>query len=413
MSYVGVPPFGQTVRTITEVTATAGQTAFTPSGGYLPGYVDVSLNGIALSSADFTATNGTTVTLAAAAAVGDEFRCVAYWPVSLADTYRKSEVDAGFVAKTSATGAALLPVGTTAQRPASPTAGMIRQNSTTGNPEWYDTATSAWVPFGQIAGSLYQVEYLVVAGGGGGAGGQANGNGTGGGGAGGFRTASIILTSGTAYTATVGAGGAAGQNNQVGAKGADSVFGSVTSAGGGGGATYLTATNANGGSGGGGGGGGPGPGSGTSGQGNAGGVGFGSNVPFRGGGGGGANSVGSTGASTGNGGAGSASSISGATVTYAGGGGGGGFTGYPSSGGAGGGGGGAGGAANGTSGSANTGGGGGGGGWDTPSWGAGGAGGSGIVIIRYAGAQRGTGGTVTSSGGYTIHTFTSSGTYTA
>jgi hypothetical protein len=45
--------------------------------------------------------------------------------------------------------------------------------------------------------------------------------------------------------------------------------------------------------------------------------------------------------------------------------------------------------------------------------GASGNGGSGIVIIRYAGAQRGTGGTVTSSGGFTIHTFTSSGTYTA
>jgi hypothetical protein len=42
-----------------------------------------------------------------------------------------------------------------------------------------------------------------------------------------------------------------------------------------------------------------------------------------------------------------------------------------------------------------------------------GAGGSGIVIIRYSGAQRGTGGTVTSSGGNTIHTFTTSGTYTA
>jgi len=41
------------------------------------------------------------------------------------------------------------------------------------------------------------------------------------------------------------------------------------------------------------------------------------------------------------------------------------------------------------------------------------SGGSGIVIIRYAGAQRGTGGTVTSSGGYTIHTFTTSGTFTA
>jgi hypothetical protein len=35
------------------------------------------------------------------------------------------------------------------------------------------------------------------------------------------------------------------------------------------------------------------------------------------------------------------------------------------------------------------------------------------VIIRYSGSQRGTGGTVTSSGGYTYHTFTTSGTYTA
>jgi hypothetical protein len=41
------------------------------------------------------------------------------------------------------------------------------------------------------------------------------------------------------------------------------------------------------------------------------------------------------------------------------------------------------------------------------------AGGSGIVIIRYSGTQKGTGGTVTSSGGFTIHTFTTSGTYTA
>jgi hypothetical protein len=43
----------------------------------------------------------------------------------------------------------------------------------------------------------------------------------------------------------------------------------------------------------------------------------------------------------------------------------------------------------------------------------GGNGGSGIVIIRYLGAQRGTGGTVVTTGGYTIHTFISSGTYTA
>jgi hypothetical protein len=41
------------------------------------------------------------------------------------------------------------------------------------------------------------------------------------------------------------------------------------------------------------------------------------------------------------------------------------------------------------------------------------AGGSGVVIVRYIGNQRGTGGTITSSDGYTYHTFTSSGIFTA
>jgi hypothetical protein len=54
-------------------------------------------------------------------------------------------------------------------------------------------------------------------------------------------------------------------------------------------------------------------------------------------------------------------------------------------------------------GAANTGGGG----------GAAGNGGSGIIIISYLGSQRGIGGTVTTSGGYTIHTFVGSGTYLA
>lgn len=91
MSYIGVPPFGQTVRTLTELTASAAQAVFNISGGYLPGYIDVFLNGSSLASSDFTATNGTTVTLLSAAAVGDEFKAIAYWPVSLVDTYRKSE----------------------------------------------------------------------------------------------------------------------------------------------------------------------------------------------------------------------------------------------------------------------------------------------------------------------------------
>ncbi len=64
---------------------------------------------------------------------------------------------------------------------------------------------------------------------------------------------------------------------------------------------------------------------------------------------------------------------------------------------------------NGGNGGTNTGGGGGGG---THAYSVGGNGGSGIVIVRYYGSQKATGGTITSSGGYTIHTFTSSGTFT-
>jgi hypothetical protein len=35
------------------------------------------------------------------------------------------------------------------------------------------------------------------------------------------------------------------------------------------------------------------------------------------------------------------------------------------------------------------------------------------VIVRYAGSQRGSGGTVFSSGGYTYHRFLGAGTFTA
>jgi len=41
-----------------------------------------------------------------------------------------------------------------------------------------------------------------------------------------------------------------------------------------------------------------------------------------------------------------------------------------------------------------------------------GAGGSGVVIVRYTGVQSATGGTISTSPGYTIHTFTGPGTFT-
>jgi hypothetical protein len=309
----------------------------------------------------------------------------------------------------SGTGAWKMPVGTTGQRPTG-ASGLIRLNSTIGEPEWYDAVNAVWSPF--RIGPAYTVNYLVVGGGGGGGGGTSGTSEGGGGGAGGLLTSSVSVTSGTSYLMTVGAGGSGGPaGSNRGTVGSNSLFtGVATAIGGGFGAADLAGGGPNGGAGGSGGGSGTGGSvtSGTVGQGNNGG----SGVVAGAGGGGGASAAGVNGSTGvgGNGGAGSSSSISGAAVTYAGGGGGAGTV-TSGVGGAGGGGSSIINAAA-TPGTANLGGGGGGANGNSTS-NAGGNGGAGVVIISYAGAQRGTGGTVTSSGGNTIHTFTTSGTYTA
>ena len=308
------------------------------------------------------------------------------------------------------TSASQLVVGTTAQRPSSPTTGMIRQNTDTGFPEWYDVGSSSWIQFNKAPN--YTATYLVVGGGGGG--GCYDGAG---GGAGGFITSTVTFASGTGYGITVGSGGAGSASAAAaGTSGTASSIATLvtTNVGGGGGGSLSVNQGLSGGSGGGNSISGGTGGSGTAGQGFAGGIGQNTTYAVAGGGGG-ASAVGGNGSGAsgvaGAGGAGTSSSISGSAVTYGGGGGGGGVGTAAGAGGAGGGAtgniaGGAGGNA-----TANTGGGGGGGG--TSASGTGGNGGSGIVIISYVGAQRGTGGTVTTSGGNTIHTFTSSSTYNA
>jgi hypothetical protein len=71
--YLGIPASGVTTtayRTVTDFTATAGQTSFTvPS--YTVGYIDVYRNGVRLGAADYTATTGTTVVLVNACTAGD------------------------------------------------------------------------------------------------------------------------------------------------------------------------------------------------------------------------------------------------------------------------------------------------------------------------------------------------------
>ena len=244
------------------------------------------------------------------------------------------------------------------------------------------------------------VEVLVVAGGGG-----TGYDVGGGGGAGGvIYNSAYQLTNAAAITVTIGAGGGSGQTLTArGTNGNNSVFGSLTAIGGGGGGAYNSAATAPGLDGGSGGGGGnyqsAAGGLGTAGQGFNGGS---SAAGFWGsGGGGGAAGPGANGIANNTvaGGLPVLYSISGVPIYYAGGGYGaydgqpdqatgvnylGSTVGYYGFG------------ANGT-GTPN----------NSPY-----SGNPGIVIVRYPGLPAATGGTITYLNGYTIHTFTTSGTFT-
>lgn len=250
---------------------------------------------------------------------------------------------------------------------------------------------------------LNEVEVLLIGGGGGGSENQYD-DGSGGGG-GGFLQRVIPVSSSTAYTITVGTGGATGGSGTEG--GNTSAFGLIAYGGGGASSHRSSGGAVNGASGGG-----------SGGQysadtpvvgraiyGNQGNDG-GASITYGGGGGGGAGSAGQGAIVYGHGGYGGrgrSSSISGTLRYYSGGGGGFGYANL-GRGGIGGGG------SPGVSPQANS-GGGGGGGKTTGTRSTAGA--TGIVIIRYPGPQKATGGnTISFVNGYTVHTFTSPGTFT-
>lgn len=60
------------MRQLTPIIATPGQTDFEVPGGYTPGSIIVTVNGVVLQPADFTATDGLTVRLVAPLREGDE-----------------------------------------------------------------------------------------------------------------------------------------------------------------------------------------------------------------------------------------------------------------------------------------------------------------------------------------------------
>ncbi len=90
MAHIGNAPFGKTVRTVTSETLTSVKTAYYPTGGYIVGYVDVYVNGVRLTeTADFTATDGTTVTLLYNPSIGDTVDVVTYGSIELANAVRR------------------------------------------------------------------------------------------------------------------------------------------------------------------------------------------------------------------------------------------------------------------------------------------------------------------------------------
>lgn len=241
-------------RSVTDITATAGQTTFSTSS-YTPGFVEVFRNGVRLGISNYTATSGVTVVLGSPANAGDLVTVVGFFVSSVINAIpgTAGSVTANYLdtSQQGGAGAMILPTGSTGQRPISPTAGMTRFNTVLNLLEFYDGTGWQFVGFRPIQasggsqtditvsgvawrvhsfttvgnstftisnlGTVGQVQYLIVAGGGGGGGDVA-----GGGGGGRVMTGTFSPTV-TSYTITVGDGGAYhASNNGQGGKGGDS-----------------------------------------------------------------------------------------------------------------------------------------------------------------------------------------------
>ena len=83
--------------TTETLTATAGQTAFTPSNPFTSNFLQVFYNGLLLDpTVDYTE-NGTTITLTVAATAGDEMEVVTYNTFSVGDAITQTEADNRYV----------------------------------------------------------------------------------------------------------------------------------------------------------------------------------------------------------------------------------------------------------------------------------------------------------------------------
>ncbi len=153
--YLGIPASGVTTtayRTVTEFTATAGQTTFNvPS--YTVGFVDVYDNGVRLGSADYTATSGTTVVLASASVAGDLITVESFLVSSVLNAIPATTgaVNSAYIADNAITTAkiapgAVIPADLSTGGPSWDTSGNLSFNSGYGSSA-VAYAARAWVNF--------------------------------------------------------------------------------------------------------------------------------------------------------------------------------------------------------------------------------------------------------------------------
>ena len=174
--YLGIPASNITTtayRTVTDFTATAGQTTFTPPS-YTAGFINVYRNGARLGAADYTATNGTTVVLATGATAGDLVTTESFFVSSVLNAIPAtagavttsylldgSVTQAKFGTNVGGTGPAFsaYPTQNSQSISSGTEATVLFQNESFDTASCYDPSTGIFTP--NVAG-YYQISYAVI-----------------------------------------------------------------------------------------------------------------------------------------------------------------------------------------------------------------------------------------------------------
>lgn len=144
--------------------ATAAQTTFTGADAngltlsYTAGSIIVTLNGVVMDAADYTATSGNSVVLASGAAASDEVCVFAFSTFDIANTYTQAQVDTLLAAKASKAGDTF--TGDVALDKAGTGATLLIRNTSDSNRGFIARTASGKVQVGTNSG-VYDLEFVI------------------------------------------------------------------------------------------------------------------------------------------------------------------------------------------------------------------------------------------------------------